>query len=187
MNHVDEELRNFVRLFDSLGLDYAVMGGIAVRAHGIPRPTQDVDFTLAIERSRLPELFDAARDAGYDVPEAFAAGWVDYVAGMPLVRVGRYVEGHSIDVDLFLAESPFQLEVLARAKSEQIDDLTVRVVSPEDLILLKLLAHRPRDIADIGDILFVQGTLDEAYLRHWAVKLGVLTRLETVLAEPPPT
>lgn len=187
MSQVDDELRAFVGLLESLGLRYAVMGGIAVRAHGIPRPTQDVDFTVSVQRQRLPELYDAARRLGYDVPEAYRTGWVDQVAGMPLVRVGRYVEGHSIDVDLFLAESRFQHELLARARPEQIDDLTVRVVSPEDLVLLKLLAHRPRDIADIGDILFVQGSLDEAYLRQWADELGVLARLDDVLADPPPS
>jgi predicted nucleotidyltransferase len=186
VSQVDEELRTFVRLLESLGLRYAVMGGIAVRAHGIPRPTQDVDFTVAIERRRLPELYDAARRLGYDVPEAYQAGWVDQVAGMPLVRVGRYIEGNRIDVDLFLAESRFQNELLARARPEQIDDITVHVVSPEDLVLLKLLAHRPRDIADIGDILFVQGSLDEAYLRQWAGELGVSRRLEDALADPPP-
>ena len=186
MKDVDDELRIFVRLFEKLGLRYAVMGGIAVRAHGIPRPTQDVDFTVSIERSFLPKLYDAARRLGYDVPQAFAAGWVDQVAGMPLVRVGRYIEGKSIDVDLFLAESRFQQELLARAKPEQIDDLMVSIVTPEDLVLLKLLAHRPRDLADIGDIFFVQGTLDEPYLKHWAAELGVSERLDAVLATPPP-
>ncbi|HQU43702.1 MAG TPA: hypothetical protein PK867_12880, partial [Pirellulales bacterium] len=69
-------------------------------------------------------------------------------------------------MDLFLAESRFQRELVARSRPEQIDDLTVSVVTPEDLILLKLLARRPRDLADIGDILFIQGTLDEGYLRR---------------------
>lgn len=185
MSHVDDELRTFVRLLEGLEVEYAVMGGIAVRAHAIPRATQDVDFTVALQRSRLPELYDAARRLGYHVPEAYGGGWVDQVAGMPLVRVGRYIEGNLIDVDLFLAESAFQHELLTRARPEQLDDLTVRVVSPEDLILLKLLAHRPRDIADIGDILFVQGSLDEKYLRRWAHDLGVLSRLEDALADRP--
>lgn len=82
--------------------------------------------------------------------------------------------------------SAFQQELLKRAKPEPLDDLVVYVVSPEDLILLKLLAHRPRDLADVGDILFTQGTLDEAYLRKWAEELGIRERLESVLAEPPP-
>jgi hypothetical protein len=186
MKELNDELHTFVRLFESLGVPYAVMGGIAVRAHGIPRPTQDLDFTVSIERGRLPEFFEQARLLGYEVPDAYVSGWVDQVAGMPLVRVARYVEARSIDVDLFLAESRFQQELLARAKPEQIDAVTVRVVTPEDLILLKLLARRPRDLADIGDILFIQGTLDEAYLRRWAGDLGVLKELEEILAESPP-
>ncbi|HQU43703.1 MAG TPA: hypothetical protein PK867_12885 [Pirellulales bacterium] len=92
MKELNDELHTFVRLFESLGLRYAVMSGIAVRAHGIPRPTQDIDFTVSVERNRLPELFDQARLLGYEVPEAYASGWVDQVAGMPLVRVARYVE-----------------------------------------------------------------------------------------------
>ena len=186
MKELSDALNEFARLFDSLSVEYAVMGGIAVRAHGIPRPTQDVDFTAAIPRERLRELFDAASRLGYSIPEEFASGLVDQVAGMPLVRVRRYAEGRGIDVDVFLAESPFQRQLLARARLEQIDDTPLRVVTPEDLILLKLLARRPRDLADVGDILFTQGQLDEAYLRQWAKELGVLTDLENALAEPPP-
>lgn len=55
------------------------------------------------------------------------------------------------------------------------------MVSPEDLILLKLLAGRDRDIADIGDVMFTQGNLDEPYMRRWAKEIGVLDRLETLL------
>jgi hypothetical protein len=50
------------------------------------------------------------------------------------------------------------------------------------LILLKLIAHRPRDLADIGDVLFMQGQLDEPYMRRWAAVLGVATGLEDALA-----
>ena len=186
MKELSKALKDFSQVFGDLCVEYAVMGGIAVRAHGIPRPTQDVDFTVAIERSRLPQFYEAAGRLGYTVPEIYVSGWVDQVAGMPLVRVRRYVEGRGVDVDVFLAESPFQRELLGRARIEQIDDFTVRVVTPEDLILLKLLARRPRDLADVGDVFFTQGRLDEAYLRRWAQELGVLTELENALAEPPP-
>jgi hypothetical protein len=162
------------------------MGGIAVRVHGIPRPTHDIDFTLALGRERLPELYDAVRGLGYTVPEEFAGGWVDQVAGMPLVKFRLYLAGQGLDIDVFLAESRFQSELLARRRRAQLEETPVWIVSPEDLILLKLLARRPRDLADIGDILFTQGQLDEAYLRHWAQELGVLAELEKVLAEPPP-
>jgi hypothetical protein len=77
-----------------------------------------------------------------------------------------------------LAESPFQTEVVARRRRETLEDFDVWLVSPEDLILLKLLAARPRDLADIGDIVFIQGQLDEGYLRQWATVLGVSDALE---------
>ena len=51
MKGLAETLRDFVSLFDRLGLPYAVMGGLAVRVYGIPRPTYDVDFTVAIARA----------------------------------------------------------------------------------------------------------------------------------------
>jgi hypothetical protein len=59
----------------------------------------------------------------------------------------------------------------------------VRLVTAEDLILFKLLAGRPRDLLDIKDILFMQGQLDEAYMRRWAMPLGVAGQLELALAE----
>ena len=48
---------------------------------------------------------------------------------------------------------------------------------------LKLLAARPRDLADVADILFVQGQLDERYLRYWAKELGIADALEARLAD----
>jgi len=69
-----------------LWLRYAVMGGMAVRVYGIPRPTHDIDFTVAVPRDRLPELYAAVQALGYMVPEPYLQGWVDQVAGMPLVK-----------------------------------------------------------------------------------------------------
>ncbi len=63
------------------------MGGLAVRAHLIPRPTNDVDLTVSIEREKLPNWFEELEKRGVTVPDA---------------------------VDVFLAESDFQASVLSR-------------------------------------------------------------------------
>jgi len=183
MRDLTQALRELVRLFERLEIPYVVMGGIAVRVYGIPRATHDIDFTLALERGRLRDLYQALSDLGYTVPETYTAGWVDRVAGMPLVKARLYLEGWGIDIDLFLAESPFQEQILARRRREELDGFPVWFVSPEDLVLLKLLSHRPRDIADIGDILFTQGELDEDYMHDWARQLGLDEELERVLEE----
>ncbi len=108
---------------------------------------------------------------------------MDRVAGMPLVKFRRYLRDQSLDVDVFMTDSLFQDEMLRRAQMTELDDFKARVISPEDLILLKLLASRYRDFGDTMDVLFMQGQLDEDYMRHWAKELGVLDKLEQVLKE----
>ena len=182
-DYLVQPMRDFVKLFEELGIPYAIMGGIAVGAHGIPRPTHDLDFTISLERTRLPELYSAAEQLGYSVPEAFASGWVDVVAEMPLVRVRQWVEGKAIDIDIFLAESGFQESVMTRRVRLELETGFAWLVSAEDLILLKLLAMRPRDVGDILDIFLAQGQLDEDYIRRWTEELGVEDRFQDVKSQ----
>jgi hypothetical protein len=182
MTDLTAVIHDLVRVFDNLGLPYAIMGGIAVRAYGIPRPTYDVDFTLAVPLDRLAELFDAISRCGYTIPEQYTRGWVDSVGGMPLVKVRLFLDGRSVDADIFIAETPFQQEVIRRRVKAETEGVEVSLVSPEDLILFKVVAARPRDLLDIQDVFFTQGQLDEPYLRRWAEMLGVEKQLDEVLA-----
>ena len=83
---------------------------------------------------------------------------------------------------MFLAETAFQQEVIARRVTCAVEGQQVSLVTAEDLILFKLIASRPRDLIDVQDIFFTQGDLDEAYMRRWAKELGVAEKLEEVLA-----
>jgi hypothetical protein len=38
---------------------------------------------------------------------------------------------------------------------------------------------------DVADLFFIQGSMDVAYLRQWARRLGIAARLEDVLSNPP--
>jgi hypothetical protein len=142
-----------------------------------------VDVTVAIERSRLGELYSVIEEMGCTVPEPYLRGWVDQVAGMPLVKFKTYLSGGSVDVDVFLAESPFQRSLIERRQLHPLEDLKIWFVTAEDLILLKLIAGRPRDLVDIQDVLFIQDTLDVDYLRRWADELHVRDLFERTLAE----
>jgi hypothetical protein len=109
MKKVTETLHDIVELLDRLSIEYAIMGGFAVRAHGVPRPTYDVDLTLNLHRDRLKRLFEELRVHDFEVPEAYETGWVGQLKGMPLLKVRRYIQGETLDVDLFLAETGFLL------------------------------------------------------------------------------
>jgi hypothetical protein len=181
MKNVTDSLHTLVELLDQLSIEYAVMGGFAV--HGVPRPTYDIDTAIVVERSRLPELFDRLRDYGFAIPEVYETGWVDRVKDLPLLKLKRYIRNESLDVDLFLVESEFLAEVMKRRSRLDADGRVMWVVSPEDLVLFKLLAGRARDWGDVADVLFIQGSLDEAYMRRWARKLGISEQLEKTLAD----
>lgn len=176
-------LKSLTALFDSLGLTYAVMGGLAVRIYGISRPTFDIDITVAIDAANVQQILKEVKRLGFITNEVYERGWVDRVAGMPIVKIQSCTRDHIIDVDLFFAESAFQLQLLGRRRRAQANGFATWFVSPEDLILLKLAASRPRDLGDVGDIFFMQGQLDEVYMRHWAQELSISEQLEKALAE----
>lgn len=183
MSNLADTLLSLVEVLDELSIPYSIMGGVAVRAFGVPRPTYDVDLNIVVERRRLSELFDRLRAIDYVIPEPYQTGWVDEVQGLKVLKLRRYFGQESMDVDLFLVESEFQREVMARRLKSEAEEHVVWLVSPEDLILFKLLAGRPRDLGDVFDVLFMQGPLDEAYMRRWAVELGIEDKLERALAE----
>jgi predicted nucleotidyltransferase len=181
MKGVIETLESVVELLDRLNHPYAVMGGIAVRAYAIPRATYDVDLTIAVERSQVPALFVALRELDFAIPGPYETGWVDRIAGMPLLKLKRYYEGKTLDVDLFLVESEFQKEVMKRRIQVDSEGRNYWMVTPEDLILFKLAADRPRDHVDVADVLFMQGELDIPYMQSWAKVLEVEEKLEQAL------
>jgi len=102
---------------------------------------------------------------------------------MPLVKFRLLVEGHGIDIDIFLAESEYQQEIIRRRRIHDFRGRPIAFVSPEDLVLLELIAGRTRDLADIEDVLLTQPELDEAHLRHWAGPLGVAEKPVAALRE----
>lgn len=183
MNQLEGVAYDFVQLFEQLNIPYALMGGFAVRTHAIPRPTYDVDFTIALSRARLPELYTAAKSRGYEIPEAQETGWIESVKGLSLVKFKWYtteVQG-SFDIDVFLAENAFHKQMLVRRQRHAYGCWEAWFVSPEDLILLKLFADRMKDKVDVIDILFTQGQLDLDYMRKWAKWLNISERLEQAL------
>ncbi len=175
---IEDVLFEIVDVCETMQLDFSIMGGIAVRVHGIPRPTFDVDIELSVNQTQLDGFFARCEKLDYTVGDAYRSGWRDEVGGMPLVKVKTYLpSGNSVDVDIFINETPFQQSIMKRRQRFELSGRSLPFVTPEDLILLKLLANRPRDLGDVADVIFVQGQLDETYLRHWAEILGITDRL----------
>jgi len=170
-------------VLDHAGVECAVMGGFAVRHWSLPRPTYDVDFVVAVEAETLTRLLRAFDEEGFTVDEHFLKGFIDTLDGLRKVAVGCFDSGSVWQVDIFLATTPFVRSAFDRRVPAEVEGRRFSVVSPEDLLLFKLLADRTKDRLDIEELLFVCGPLDLEYLRRWAEYLGIPERLDRTLRE----
>jgi hypothetical protein len=154
------------------------MGGLAASHWGLPHFTYDLVVAVGVSAQDSVEFLRKLDDEGFIVPDQFRAGWTDRLAGTRKVVVKKLAGGHVWDVDVFLEESDFLRSVMARRRFVDLDGRQTPMVSPEDLVLFKLVAWRPKDQGHLDDLLLVVGSLDDAYLAAWAGRLGVRDRLE---------
>ena len=175
-------LREVVSFLTRQQAEFMPMGGLAVRILALPRTTFDVDVMLGIGEEDVRHLAEAADAAGYQVDEAFRRGHVDRLAGLGKIHFHVLEGDRPVRVDVFLLGSEYQRAAFSRRRDQTTELGPLPVISPEDLLLHKLLADRPRDRSDVADLLLVCGPLESAYLSHWASHLGIGERLRAALA-----
>jgi uncharacterized nucleotidyltransferase DUF6036 len=150
-----------------------VIGGQAVLIYGEPRLTKDIDITLGLGPDRLGDLLSIVSDLGLrplvDDPETFTRETL-------VLPCEEDDTGHR--VDFILSFSEYEREALGRAKPTMIEGAAVRIASPEDIIIHKMIAGRPRDLEDVASIAAKIPALDTNYLSRW------LRVFETDLARP---
>jgi Nucleotidyl transferase AbiEii toxin, Type IV TA system len=127
---------------------YALIGGFAVSAWGIPRATHDIDFVLALGSA------EAASLAAHLHAEFHAGESDDPLRGV--FRMSVTVDHLSVPVQLVLLPPAWNTVVFAHVESLPVFGCTVRVVSWQALILLKLYAGGPQDLLDARQILAVR-------------------------------
>jgi hypothetical protein len=163
-----DQIARFVAILDEVGLSYALIGGHAVNAWVVPRFTADLDFTLEADPARLRDLEDRLEAAGYRVVREIGRG---LPSGPDFVQLAR--DSTDPPIDLQVAKTAYQGEVLRRARAASTG---VAVATPEDLIVLKLIANRPKDLIDLRNLVALPD-LDWAHIERWAAAWDVLDRL----------
>jgi hypothetical protein len=133
------------------GVDFVVIGGIAVVAHGHIRTTRDLDITYATAPGNLKALGDFLVAAG-----ARLRGVAEVVPFVPDERTLERVEMLTLEtrdgsLDLLATPPGAPPYDVMRERAEPIDleGRTVLVASIEDLLAMKKAAGRPRDLEDI--------------------------------------
>ena len=111
--------------------------------------------------------------AGFRLAESFSDEFVKATRVLPLIH-----QSTGMPLDIVLAGPGLEEQFLDRAVAVALDDFTVPVISPEDLLVTKLLAGRQKDVEDIRGVLRVRsGLLDLDYIRH------TITMIEDALGQ----
>ncbi|MBI2919532.1 MAG: hypothetical protein HYY18_00440 [Planctomycetes bacterium] len=168
-------------VLESSRLPFAIMGGFAVRALGLPRPTYDGDLVVDANVEQSLDLFRRFDEAGFRIPEEFSRGFRDQLHGMEKVAIHKFEEGHDWRIDLFFPTTPLLKSAFERRKPLRFMGKERAVLTAEDIVLLKLLAGRTKDKLDIEELLKIHRSLDVAYLKLWAGKLDLAAELQEQL------
>ena len=135
-------------------VDYVVIGGVAVIAHGHTRNTRDVDLMAAADRVNLERLAAAFRDLGASLSgvDAHLLG-VDVFEPATLASGANFtLETRAGGLDYFndVPGAAAYAELRERALVVELDGLRIPVAGLDDLIRMKQASGRPQDLSDIA-------------------------------------
>ena len=177
-------LLDIAEVLNEMRIPYAVIGALAVSFHGIPRATNDADALVWLKPMDKTEtdLVQRLTQKGYRI-ESRSSDDQDPVAGVVSVE-----DRHRNRVDLLLGIRGMDPDAADRAASGTFLNSTLRFISLEDLIAMKVFAGGHRDLEDVKGILQVSREhLNAALLRRLATRYGadVSTKIEEMLEHIP--
>lgn len=178
----EKTLKKVVKILQKLKIPYLVTGGVAVVVWGRPRYTADIDVIVELRVNKVGQLVSILEKEGY-IHEGAVRNALIHQSEFNFID-----QASGIKVDFWiLQDSDFDKSRLKRSVVKEIFGTKVNFISPEDLILKKLLWHQEsqstRQLEDIQSIMAIlKDKLDFAYLKKWAKKLNTLGVLEEMIS-----
>jgi predicted nucleotidyltransferase len=137
------DFKDFLRLLNSRGVKYLVVGGYAVGYYGYPRATGDLDIWIAVSQVNAEKMAEALRDFGMPEKEVVKDLFIkkDKVVriGVPPVRIEVITGASGVNFD----------ECYLRREVMDIEDIAVSFISLEDLRTNKNACGRFKDLEDL--------------------------------------
>jgi predicted nucleotidyltransferase len=157
------DYQQIFRELNNDGIDYVIVGGLAVNLHGIPRMTYDIDIAILLHESNIMRLVTRLRGWGYVprapvLPEELADeekrnSWIREKNMRAFTFCNDKETLGEIDV-MIDTRIPF-CDLKARAILFDLGGVHVPVVSIPDLIEMKRHAGRRQDLADVDHLLTI--------------------------------
>lgn len=150
-----------------------VIGGVAASLLGRPRVTRDVDVLVFVDEAAWSDFLARGVKFGFSPRRPDA---IEFARTSRVLLVRHEPSG--VDVDVVLGALPFEEEVIARVVPVEIGGIRIPLPTAEDLIIMKSVAGRARDVGDIESLLAANPKLDLRRVRRW------VREFSTALAQP---
>ena len=138
----------------------AIVGGVAASILGRPRLTEDVDVLVLLDREDWSSFLAAGQGFGF-VPRVDDA--LGFAEESRVLLVLHRPSGTPIDV--VLGALALEEEIVRGAARIEIAGVAISLPTPESIVVMKAIAQRSRDVADIEGILDTCDHLDIDWIR----------------------
>lgn len=161
-------LTELSRVFKNNHVPYMIIGGLANAIWGHPRATLDIDVTVWVLDDQIQKLLSILEEKYVFMVEAP----FDFISK---TRVLPIKNNENLRIDIIFGALPFEKDALDRAVEVKIGDSSIKFCTAEDLILLKIISERSKDLEDVRSILrFQKENLDYTYLEPRIMELSDL-------------
>ena len=142
---LNRDFKEFAELLNAKGVDYLVVGGYALAAHGHPRYTGDIDFWVRPTSENIARLLTALNDFGFG---SLGLGAGDFDADT-VVQLGQPPRR----IDLLTAIDGVEFEAcFARREQVELAGVRLNIIGLEDFKANKRAAGRLKDLADMESL-----------------------------------
>jgi len=125
------------------------------------RLTEDVDVSVALAPDEAGAFLTYLPSVGFEILVDDPGTFLRETFVLPVLDTVS-----KIRIDLVFTSSEYERGAIARARKVIIDGETISYITPDDLVVVKIIAGRPRDIDDVRSVIDRQ-KLDLAHIRKW--------------------
>lgn len=173
-----QPLADLGRWLDAVHAQAVVVGGVAVSFLGRPRFTQDIDTLVILSETEWAAAVASAAAHGIEPRINDPVGF----AHRSRVLLLRH-KATAIDIDVILGGLPFEENAVAQGRTYSVGGVNIRLPRVEDLLIMKAVAHRPRDMQDIEGLLEAHPDADLLSVRQWVSEFATATSMSDLIED----
>ncbi|MBP7819616.1 hypothetical protein KA036_02145 [Candidatus Gracilibacteria bacterium] len=156
--------RDLFTALEGAGISYLIVGGVAVNLYGYLRFTSDIDILISLDLENLVKLDQLMKSLGYIerlpvkildlADEKKLTSYIEEKGLKAYTYIGG--QGFRLDLDIIIEESLNFQSFFCNATMIRSWDLSLPVISIDDLMKMKVVANRDKDLLDLEALIQIK-------------------------------